>query len=155
MTRRIHAPRDVVYRALIDPALVAKWKVPAGMTSEVHHFDAREGGSFRVSLTYDVPTATGKTDAHTDTYHGKFLELVPDERVVELTEFESSDPAMQGEMTITTTLSDAEDGTDLVAVHEGLPPGVSPVDNETGWRMALDKLAELCERDVQSRIHRD
>jgi hypothetical protein len=49
------------------------------------------------------------------------------------------------EMTITIALADADGGTELVAVHEGLPPGLSPTDNETGWRMALDKLAALAE----------
>jgi hypothetical protein len=33
----------------------------------------------------------------------------------------------------------------LVAVHDGLPAGLSPADNETGWRMALAKLAALAE----------
>ena len=41
--------------------------VPDGMTSQVHEFDAREGGAFRISLTYDTPTGIGKTTAHTDT----------------------------------------------------------------------------------------
>jgi hypothetical protein len=63
---------------------------------------------------------------------------------VEVVEFETSDPAMQGEMTITTTLADAAGGgTDLVGVHDGLPAGVSPADNETGWREALGRLAVL------------
>jgi len=48
-------------------------------------------------------------------------------------------------MTITIALADADGGTELVAVHEGLPPGLFPTDNETGWRMALDKLAALVE----------
>lgn len=61
-------------------------------------------------------------------------------------EFETSDPAMGGEMISTITLADADDGgTDLVAVHEGLPPGVALSDNERGWRMALAKLAALVE----------
>jgi hypothetical protein len=62
-------------------------------------------------------------------------------------EFETEDPAMRGEMRVTYTLADAGGGTDLFAVHDQLPPGVSPADNETGWRMALDKLAALVERD--------
>ena len=57
--------------------------VPNGMTSHVHTFEPREGGAFRISLTYDAPSATGKTTAHTDTYHGRFVKLVPDEQVVE------------------------------------------------------------------------
>ncbi len=115
------------------------------MTSHVYEFDAREGGSFRISLTYDALRGTGKTTAHTDTYQGRFMKLVPNEQVVEVIEFETTDPAMAGEMTITTTLADADGGTDVLVVHEGLPSGVSVVDNETGTRMALAKLAALVE----------
>jgi hypothetical protein len=60
-------------------------------------------------------------------------------------EFETEDPALRGEMTITITLADGDGGTDLIAVHDGLPRGVSATDNETGWRMALAKLAALVE----------
>ena len=135
----------MVYRALLDAQAIAKWKVPDGMSCQVLQFDAREGGSIRVSLTYNEPTGTGKTTSHTDTYHGHFERLVPDEQVVEVDEFETTDPALRGKMTITITLADADGGTDLVAVHEGLPRGVSPADNETGWQMALAKLAALVE----------
>jgi uncharacterized protein YndB with AHSA1/START domain len=110
-----------------------------------HEFEGREGGSFRVSLTYDAEAAEGKTTARIDTYHGRFAKLVPNEQVVEVVEFETADPALQGEMTITTTLTDADGGTNLVAVHDGLPPGVPPADNEVGWRMSLAKLAALVE----------
>jgi uncharacterized protein YndB with AHSA1/START domain len=144
--QHIAAPRARVYRALLDPEEVANWMVPNGMTSRVHAFDAREGGSFRISLTYDEPTGTGKTTEHTDTYHGRFVELVPDQRVVEELEFETPNPAMQGEMRITFTLADARGGTDLLAEHDQLPPGLSPADNEVGWRMSLGKLARLVER---------
>lgn len=145
ISQHINAPSANVYRALLDPGAVATWKVPTGMTCHVHAFDAREGGSFRISLTYDEPTGTGKTTAHTDTYHGHFAKLVPNERVVEVDEFETEDPALRGEMTITITLADADGGTNLLAVHDGLPPGVSSADNETGWRMALAKLAAFVE----------
>ncbi len=145
ISHHINAPRANVYRALLDPRAVATWKVPTGMTCHVHAFDAREGGSFRISLTYDKSTGTGKTTAHTDTYHGHFAKLVPNERVVEVDEFETEDPALRGEMTITITLADADGGTNLLAVHNGLPPGVSSADNETGWRMALAKLAAFVE----------
>src|SRR5512133_3156922 len=140
ISQHIKAPRANVYRALLDPRAVAIWKVPTGMTCHVHAFDAREGGSFRISLTYDEPTGAGKTTAHTDTYHGRFEELVPDERVVEVVEFETSDPALRGEMTITIILADADGATELLAVHDGLPPGLSTADNETGWQMSLSKL---------------
>ena len=115
------------------------------MSSHVHEFDAREGGSFRVSLTYDAPTGTGKSASHTDTYHGHFVKLVPDQQVVEVFEFETADPELRGEMTMTTTLTDADGGTDVLVVHEGVPDKVPPADNETGTRMALAKLAKLTE----------
>jgi uncharacterized protein YndB with AHSA1/START domain len=145
ITRRIDAPREAVYRALLDARSIETWRVPDGMTSHVHEFDAREGGSFRISLTYDAPTETGKTAAHTDTYHGHFVKLVPNAQVVEVDEFETTDPTMLGEMTLTTTLADADGGTDVVVRYEGLPRGVSVADNETGTRMALAKLAALVE----------
>jgi uncharacterized protein YndB with AHSA1/START domain len=145
ISRHVNAPRANVYRALLDARAVATWMVPSGMTSHVHVFDAREGGSFRISLTYDAPTRAGKTTANTDTYHGRFVKLVANEQVVEIMEFETADAAMRGEMTVTFTLIDADGGTDVLAVHHNLPPGLSPADNETGWQMALDKLAALVE----------
>lgn len=141
----LNAPREIVYRALLDAHAVETWMVPTGMTSQVHTFDPREGGTFRISLTYDAPTGTGKTSAHTDTYHGRFVKLVPDEQVVQVLEFETADPALQGEMTITYSLTAADGGTELLAVHDGLPPGVPPADNELGWRLSLAKLAALVE----------
>ncbi|HEU5102214.1 MAG TPA: SRPBCC family protein [Roseiflexaceae bacterium] len=150
LSQHVNAPRATVYRALLDARAIATWMVPQGMTSQVHTFEAREGGLFRISLTYDQPTGTGKTTAHTDTYHGHFVRLVPNERVVEVMEFETADESMRGEMTVTFTLSDANGGTDILAVHDNLPPGVAPADNETGWRMALDKLAALVESQESS-----
>lgn len=145
MTRYVRAPRANVYRALIDARSVQTWMVPTGMTSHVHEFDGREGGAFRLSLTYDAPTGTGKTSAQTDTYHGRFVKLVPDQQVVQVLEFETDNPAMRGEMTITFTLVDAEGGTDVHAVHDGVPSGVPPADNELGWQISLGKLAALVE----------
>ena len=141
----ILADRSSVYRALIDARDVSHWMVPDGMTGHVHVFDAREGGGFRISLVYDAPTSAGKSDSQTDTYHGHFVRLVPDELVVEVMEFETADASMAGEMTVTFTLRDVEGGTRLDAVHNNVPPGILPDDNETGWRMSLDRLKRLVE----------
>ena len=146
ITRTIRATPDAVYRALIDPTAVQSWMVPDGMTSSVERFEAEVGGTFRISLTYDAPTTAGKSDDRTDTFHGRFVELDPGRRVVQTVEFETDDPATQGEMTITYTLRAIDGGTELVGLHEGLPPGVAPEDNELGWSMSLDKLAALVER---------
>jgi uncharacterized protein YndB with AHSA1/START domain len=141
ITQHVNAPRASVYRALLDARAVATWMVPTGMTSQVHAFDPREGGAFRISLTYDAPTGTDRTD----TFHGWFVKLVPDEQIVEVVEFETADPAMRGEMTIAIALADADGGTQILAVHDRLPPGLSAADNELGWRTSLAKLAALVE----------
>jgi uncharacterized protein YndB with AHSA1/START domain len=151
VSRHVNAPRANVYRALLDADAVATWMVPTGMTSRVHEFDAREGGRFRISLTYDEPTGTGKTTAHTDTHHGRFVKPVTNEQVVEVVEFETTEPELSGEMTITITLSDADGGTSVHAVHDGLPTGLSTADNEVGWRMSLENLATLVEVAEQTR----
>lgn len=145
MSWHVNAPRAAVYRALLDPDAVARWRVPDGMTSHVHEFEPREGGAFRVSLTYDAAGQEGKSSSRTDTYHGHFATLIPDEQVVEVMEFETPDPAVSSPMTMTTTLTDADGGTDIVLVHDGIPATVPPADNETGTRMALTKLAALLE----------
>src|SRR5260221_5502499 len=106
ITQHLNAPRAAVYRAFLDAAAVQSWMVPTGMSSQVHEFEPREGGTFRVSLSYDAPTGTGKTTAHGDTYHGRFVELVPDERIVEVIEFETAEPALRVEMTMTIELAE-------------------------------------------------
>jgi len=143
--RLIAAPRQRVYEALLDPDAVARWKVPAGMTCEVHDFEPREGGAIRISLTYEAEDREGKTSGRTDTYRGRFERLVPGELVVEVDEFESDDPALRGEMTATIRLADADGGTELVAVHDGVPDAVRPEDNELGWQESLARLAALVE----------
>ena len=71
----------------MDPLAVAKWKVPYGMACHVHDFDGREGGSFRISLTYDAPDAKARR-ASTPTPTGRFEKLVANEQVVEVDEFD-------------------------------------------------------------------
>jgi uncharacterized protein YndB with AHSA1/START domain len=136
VTHTIRAPRAAIYRALLDPRAIEAWRVPDGMTCVVHEFAAHEGGRFRVSLSYDDPNAAGKSGRHTDTYHGRFAALIAERTIVEVLEFETADPELQGEMTVTTTLTDADGATDVTIAYENLPPGVSPADNQLGTQMA-------------------
>lgn len=146
LSRRIKADRSTVFEALLDRDAVQHWMVPDGMTSHIHTFDGREGGTFRISLTYDDGENTGKTSSRTDTFHGRFVRVVPDSEVVQIVEFETDDPAIQGAMTITYLLQDRDGETEVIGTHENLPPGVSATDNELGWAMSMDKLARLVER---------
>ena len=141
----IAAPPSAVYAALVSPEAVQQWMGPDDMTSEVHSFDAVEGGTFRISLTYVAPDRVGKTEARTDTQRGRFVRLVEDTEVVQAVAFETDDPSLQGEMTIRYELLPTDDGrgTRLEATHESVPPDVDLADNELGWTMSLRKLAAL------------
>jgi len=143
ISRVIPAPPAAVYAALLDATAVARWRVPDGMTAVVHEFEPVVGGRIRVSLTYDEADATGKTSAHTDTYGGEFIDLVPDSRVVEVTRFETDDPELQGAMTMTTSLTAVAGGTEVTIHHDGVPDAIRPADNELGMLMALEKLSRL------------
>ena len=116
------------------------------MRAEVHAFDAREGGSFRLSLTCtDRRGPRGKFSGQADVVSGRFLELVPDTRMVELVELESDDPAFAGAMTVTMTLAPLEDGTEVTIRCDGVPAGIRPEDHAAGIASTLAKLAAFIE----------
>jgi uncharacterized protein YndB with AHSA1/START domain len=141
----IKAPRPAIYQACLDPDALAAWRVPDDMTARVHVFEAREGGVFRISLTYTEPARSpgGKTSGDTDTFRGRFTELVPDEKIVEVVEFEWQDPRFAGEMKLTTSFTDTDEGTEVTVLCEDIPAGIRPEDNEAGTEQALQKLAAL------------
>jgi uncharacterized protein YndB with AHSA1/START domain len=143
----IRAPRQLVYQACTDPQAITQWRVPNGMDARMHQFDFREGGTYRMSLSYRDAQhpAAGKSTEHTDTFRGRFHQLQPGHQIVETIEFESADPAFAGEMTITTTLADVPEGTRVTILCRHIPPGINPRDNETGTKQSLQKLALLCE----------
>lgn len=144
-SRLIKAPSRTIYRALLDPNAIAAWRAPRGMRMEIAAFDAREGGIFRMALTYDDPTACGKTSAHSDVVEGRFHELVPNERVVEIVTFSSDDPVFAGEMSITTSLSPVPDGTEVTIRCDNVPHGISAEDHQAGLASTLANLAAFIE----------
>jgi uncharacterized protein YndB with AHSA1/START domain len=148
VSRLVKAPHETVYQAFVDADAVAAWLPPSGMRGHVHAFDPREGGAFRLSLTYEHPATSpaGKTTEDTDTVRCRFVELVPSERIVEVCEFETDKPELAGAMRITVTLQDAVGGTEVTMLHEGIPPGVRLEDNEAGGRSSLENLAAFVER---------
>jgi uncharacterized protein YndB with AHSA1/START domain len=117
------------------------------MKGRVYAFDAREGAAYRMSLTYveSDHSSRGKTSEHTDVIRGRFLEMIPDERIVQLIEFESKDPAFAGSMTIKWTLADVPGGTEVTVLCENAPEGIRPNDHEAGFRSTLENLAAFTE----------
>jgi uncharacterized protein YndB with AHSA1/START domain len=137
--RVIRAKPETVYRAFLDPAAMAKWLPPNGFTGTVHEMDARVGGAYRMSFT---AFATG--DSHS--FGGKYLELVPGQRLRYTATFD--DPNLPGEMQTTVTLSKVSCGTELDVVQEGIPD-VIPLDGcYVGWQESLQLLVRLVEAQV-------
>jgi uncharacterized protein YndB with AHSA1/START domain len=147
VSRIIKALRKSVYQAFLDPTSVAVWLAPDNMKTHIYSFDARKDGAFRISLTYIDPqhSLPGKTSDDTDTFQGRFAELIPDTKIVEVVEFESPDPAFAGEMKMTVTLAEATGGTNVTILCENIPKGIRPEDNEQGCKESLQKLAKLLE----------
>jgi uncharacterized protein YndB with AHSA1/START domain len=142
----IQAPRDALYRAFTDREALVAWQVPGEMTAEVHAFDARPGGGYRMSLFYPSSEegTSGKSAEREDRYRARFVELSPD-RIVEAITFETDDPAFTGEMTMVITLAERDGGTDVTIRFENIPPGIAPADNEAGTNSSLEKLARFVE----------
>ena len=146
-SRVIKASPRTIYQAFLDPEAVASWRPPEGMKAHIYAFDPREGGIFRMSFAYiDSDHAVrGKTTEHADVFQGRFLELVPDERIVELVEFESDDPAFAGAMTVITTLAAVPGGTEVTIECEDVPDGIRPDDHQAGLTSTLKNLAAFTE----------
>ena len=136
-----------VYEALMDPQILLRWLPPGDMTGELHDFEGRVGGGYRMSLFYGSgePHARGKATENEDRVNVQFLDLQPGRRVLEAVTFDSPDPAFHGEMTIEITLAPAPGGTEITFVATNLPPGLRPQDNEEGARLSLEQLARLFE----------
>lgn len=144
-SRLIKASAETIYRTLVDPEAVASWRPPQGMRAEILAFEPREGGTFRMAFIYEDAGSHGKTSDNADVFEGRFVELVPDRRVVEVVEFESDDPAFAGAMRIVTTLEPVAGGTRVTVSCEDVPPGISEDDHREGIASSLANLAAFTE----------
>jgi uncharacterized protein YndB with AHSA1/START domain len=142
-SRVIRARPEELYAAFLDPAALVGWLPPAEMTGEIHEFDVRVGGGYRMSLFYppDERTFRGKTSDREDMVNVRFLELTPPRRIVEAVSFVTADSAFFGEMTLTATFEEVSGGTEVTLVFENLPPGLRAENNEAGSRLSLEQLA--------------
>jgi uncharacterized protein YndB with AHSA1/START domain len=138
--RVLRATPDRVYRAFIDPDAMSKWLPPHGFTGKVHSMDARVGGSYKMSFKNFT---TG--DSHS--FGGKFLELVPGERLRYTDQFD--DPNLPGEMVTTVTLKKVSVGVELNVVQEGIPDAIPAEACYLGWQESLTLLTQLVEAEIK------
>jgi uncharacterized protein YndB with AHSA1/START domain len=112
------------------------------MSGRFESFDARPGGSYRMVLTYDDPSATaGKTDDGRDVVEVRFVDIDDGSRIVQAVDFVSDDPTFAGTMTMTWSLTDADGGTAVEIRADDVPDGISAADHEAGMSSSLANLA--------------
>jgi uncharacterized protein YndB with AHSA1/START domain len=148
-SRLIRAAAAAVYSAYVNPTDLVRWLPPTGMTGRIEVFDPRPGGAYRIALTYDRDSQSirGKTTEDADVVHGRFLELVPEQKIVQSVQFESEDPRFAGEMIMTWLFTPAPQGCDVQIIAENVPEGISPEDHRAAFAATLANLARVVERD--------
>ena len=142
----VHAPVGTVFGALVDRDALETWLPPGGMTARFERFDPRPGGSYRLVLTYADPSdGRGKSSADSDVVEVRYVDIVPDDRVVQAVDFVSDDPAFAGTMTMTWTVEAVDGGTRVEITADDVPDGVSAEDHAAGLTSSLDQLAAYVE----------
>jgi uncharacterized protein YndB with AHSA1/START domain len=137
--RVLRTPPEKLYRAFLEGDALAKWLPPYGYTCTVHHLDAKEGGSFRMSFR-------NFTTGHAHSFGGEYLELVPHEWIRYTDRFD--DPNLPGVMSVTVALKAVSCGTELSVVQEGIPEVIPLEMCYLGWQESLAQLARLVEPDI-------
>lgn len=137
--RVLRAPPEKVYRAFLEPHAMAKWIPPYGFTCQVHHMDARVGGTFRMSF-HNFSTGNGHS------FGGEYLELVPHERLRYTDQFD--DPNLPGAMQVEVQLKAVSCGTEISIVQDGIPEVIPLEMCYLGWQESLAQLATLVEPDI-------
>ena len=137
--RVLRATPERVYRAFLDADAMAKWLPPNGFTGKVHQMDAKVGGEWRMSFT-------NFSNSQSHSFGGKYLELVPHERLRYTSVFD--DPNLPGEMQTTVKLVKVFCGTEMEVVQEGIPAVIPTEACYLGWQQSLVLLGQLVEAEI-------
>lgn len=137
--RVLRAKTERVYRAFLDADAMVKWLPPNGFTGKVHQLDAKVGGTYKMSFTN---FSTG----HSHSFGGKYLELVPNQRIRHTDRFD--DPNLPGEMVTTISITQVAVGVELNVTQEGIPAVIPPEACYLGWQESLTLLAQLVEAEI-------
>lgn len=141
--RVLQAPPERVYKAFVDAGAMCKWLPPNGFTCQVHHLDAKVGGTYKMSFT-------NFNSGNSHSFGGEYLELTPNERLRYSDKFD--DPNLPGEMTTTVTLKKVSVGTELNIVQEGVPAVIPAEACYLGWQESLALLKLLVEAEIPDQM---
>jgi uncharacterized protein YndB with AHSA1/START domain len=147
-SRLISASPQTVYRAFAEPGAMERWLPPDDMTGKMLRFDFREGGSYRMLLTYAAPQqGRGKTSEDSDEVEVRLTKLEDGRRIEQEVTFESGDPLFSGVMRMIWTFQPQDEGTLVTIRAENVPEGIRPEDHDAGLNSSLEKLARLVEAE--------
>jgi uncharacterized protein YndB with AHSA1/START domain len=138
----IAATQQEIYNAFINPKALETWQAPEDMTAKVHNFDLRVGGGYLMSLFYpdSEKETAGKTTGKEDKFTARFIELTPNKKIVQVINFDTSNPDFAGEMIMEVKLEPIANGTRVIISFKDIPRGIKPEDNEAGTISSLKKL---------------
>jgi uncharacterized protein YndB with AHSA1/START domain len=139
----VAAPPAQVFACWTDPARLALWLPPDGMTARIDCFEPRPGGTFHLTLAYVDPATPGKAGEGIDVVEGTFLALDPPRHLAFASRFDSTDPAMQGTMRMDWHFDDQDAATRVRIAATDVPPGISPQDHAAGMGASLAQLVAL------------
>jgi len=138
--RVLKATPERVYRAFTDADALAKWLPPYGFTCKVHQFDARVGGTHKMSFT-------NFTTGNSHSFGGRYVEMKPNELIRYTDQFD--DANLPGEMQVTVTFKKVSCGTELTVVQEGVPDVIPAEQCYLGWQESLVQLAKLADPEIR------
>ena len=137
--RVLRASPEKIYRAFLDATAMCRWLPPFGFTGTMHAFDGKVGGTFKMSFT-------NFTTSQSHAFSGKYIELVPHERICYNNTFD--DPNLPGEIHVTVTLKKVACGTELNVVQKGVPEVIPAEMCYLGWQESLIQLAQLTDPEI-------
>ena len=136
ITREFDAPREIVFKAMTDPALVAKWWGPRRYQTVVDTMEVRPGGKWRMRNI--------AADGGEHAFRGEYREVTPPERVVWTFEYEP----LAGHVSVETMTLTERNGRTLLTVRDVFSSkedldGMLQSDMESGASESYDRLDEL------------
>lgn len=142
ITREFDAPRELVFKAFIDPELYVQWIGPRGLTTILETFESRNGGSWRY-IQKDP-------DGNEFTFHGVNHEVLPPERIIGTFEFEGLPE--KGHVILQTARFEALQGNRTKMIEQSVFQSVADRDGmlqsgmEVGVNDSYNRLDELLEK---------
>jgi uncharacterized protein YndB with AHSA1/START domain len=145
-SRLLSASPQAVFRAFAEPGAMERWLPPDTMTAEMLHFDFREGGSYRMRLSYAEPgQGRGKTSEDSDEVEVRLTKIEDGRRIEQEVTFESADPSFSDVMRMIWTFQPHDEGTLVTIRAENVPEGIRREDHDAGLNSSLENLARLVE----------